>query len=127
MSSNSIEKIKELKEEMNKKFNARLLKEQARIKKKAKEELRSHVEYALTGLKLNELRELENLHLFYGIFELYTKLSEIEKEKLKERSKELEETFREGRKPKFKTKKDKINKEKVSSEKNSKKEEIDEE
>lgn len=116
MANTSIEKLKELKDEMNKKYQARILKEQSRAKKKAKEELRSHIEYALTGLKLNELRESENIHLVYGIFELYTKLSDTEKKELGKRSKELEEEFRELRKARYKIEKDKSKKEGINEE-----------
>lgn len=116
MANTSIEKLKELKEEMNKKYQARILKEQSRAKKKAKEELRSHIEYALTGFKLNELRELEKTNLVYGIFELYTKLSDTEKNELRKRSKELEEEFREIRKARHKVEKDESKKEGINEE-----------
>jgi len=101
MGVNSIEKLKEQKEEMLKKLQARILKEQNRLKKKAKEELHNHIEYAITGLELNELRELENISLIYGIFENYSKLSDDEKKALLISSKELDEKFRLSRKRKY--------------------------
>ena len=100
MGVNSIEKLKEQKDEMLKKLQARILKEQTRLRKKAKVELHSNIDFAITGLELNELREIENVSLVYGIFELYSKLTEDEKKALMTPSKELEEKFKLRRKVK---------------------------
>ena len=76
-------------------------------KKERQKELRVFVDTVKKSVEANniqEIKETNNVVMVYGIFELFSKMTNEEKKKLKKRSKEIEEVFLAERKARNKKK-----------------------
>lgn len=77
------------------------------VKKERQKEQRVFVDTVKKSVeanKIQDIKEADNVVMVYGLFELFSKMTDEEKKKLKKRSKEIEEVFLAERKARNKKK-----------------------
>jgi hypothetical protein len=85
-------------------FNKKIMEE---VKKERQKEQRVFVDIVKKSVeanKIQDIKEADNVVMVYGLFELFSKMTDEEKKKLKKRSKEIEEVFLAERKARNKKK-----------------------
>lgn len=85
-------------------FNKKIMEE---VKKERHKEQRVFVDIVKKSVeanKIQDIKEADNVVMVYGLFELFSKMTDEEKKKLKKRSKEIEEVFLAERKARNKKK-----------------------
>jgi|GEM_PF-5367496 len=95
-----IDILKKKKEDINKQISEEL-------KKARQKEQRAFLDIVRRSVEANKVQDIKNkdsVVMVYGLFELFSKMSEQERKKLKLRSKEIEEVFLAERKARNKKK-----------------------
>lgn len=95
-----IDILKKKKEDINKQISEEL-------KKARQKEQRAFLDIVRRSVEANKIQDIKNkdsVVMVYGLFELFSKMTDEEKKKLKKRSKEIEEVFLAERKARNKKK-----------------------
>lgn len=95
-----IDILKKKKEDINKQISEELKK----ARQKEQRAFLDIVKRSVEANKIQDIKDKNNLVIVYGLFELFSKMSEQERKKLKLRSKEIEEVFLAERKARNKKK-----------------------
>ncbi|WP_462354772.1 hypothetical protein [Fusobacterium ulcerans] len=94
--------LKKKREELNK-----LIIEEAKKENQKKQRIfNDFIKKSIEANKIQDIIEPNNVVLVYGLFELFSKMTDEEKKKLKKRSKEIEEVFLAERKARNKKRKE---------------------
>ena len=94
--------LKKKREELNK----QIIEEAKKENQKKQRIFNDFIKKSIEVNKVQEIIEPNNVVLVYGLFELFSKMTDEEKKKLKKRSKEIEEVFLAERKARNKKKKE---------------------
>lgn len=95
-----IDILKKKKEDINKQISEELKKARQKEQRAFLDIVRRSVE----ANKIQDIKDKNNVVMVYGLFELFSKMTDEEKKKLKKRSKEIEEVFLAERKARNKKK-----------------------
>lgn len=95
-----IDILKKKKEDINKQISEELKK----ARQKEQRAFLDIVKRSVEANKIQDIKDKNNVVMIYGLFELFSKMSEQERKKLKLRSKEIEEAFLAERKARNKKK-----------------------
>ena len=87
-------------------FNKKIAEETKKEKQKEQRVFVDIVKKSVEANKIQDIKEADNVVMVYGLFELFSKMTDEEKKKLKKRSKEIEEVFLAERKARNKKKKE---------------------
>lgn len=82
------------------------MKKQKKENQKKQRIFNDFIKKSIEANKIQDIIEPNNVVLVYGLFELFSKMTDEEKKKLKKRSKEIEEVFLAERKARNKKKKE---------------------
>ena len=85
-------------------FNKKIMEEVKKERQKEQRVFVDTVKKSVEANKIQDIKEADNVVMVYGLFELFSKMSEQERKKLKLRSKEIEEVFLAERKARNKKK-----------------------
>ncbi|GAA6326361.1 hypothetical protein F350042L8_34590 [Fusobacterium ulcerans] len=85
-------------------FNKKIAEETKKEKQKEQRVFVDTVKKSVEANKIQDIKEADNVVMVYGLFELFSKMTDEEKKKLKKRSKEIEEVFLAERKARNKKK-----------------------
>lgn len=85
-------------------FNKKIMEEVKKERQKEQRVFVDTVKKSVEASKIQDIKEADNVVMVYGLFELFSKMSEQERKKLKLRSKEIEEVFLAERKARNKKK-----------------------
>lgn len=94
--------LKKKREELNK----QIIEEAKKENQKKQRIFNDFIKKSIEANKIQDIIEPNNVVLVYGLFELFSKMTDEEKKKLKKRSKEIEEVFLAERKARNKKKKE---------------------
>lgn len=87
-------------------LNKKIAEETKKEKQKEQRVFVDTVKKSVEANKIQDIKEADNVVMVYGLFELFSKMTDEEKKKLKKRSKEIEEVFLAERKARNKKKKE---------------------
>lgn len=85
-------------------FNKKIMEEVKKERQKEQRVFVDTVKKSVEANKIQDIKEADNVVMVYGLFELFSKMTDEEKKKLKKRSKEIEEVFLAERKARNKKK-----------------------
>lgn len=85
-------------------LNKKIAEETKKEKQKEQRVFVDTVKKSVEANKIQDIKEADNVVMVYGLFELFSKMTDEEKKKLKKRSKEIEEVFLAERKARNKKK-----------------------
>ena len=85
-------------------FNKKIMEEVKKERQKEQRVFVDTVKKSVEANKIQDIKEADNVVMVYGLFELFSKMTDEEKKKLKKRSKEIEEVFLSERKARNKKK-----------------------
>lgn len=85
-------------------FNKKIMEEVKKERQKEQRVFVDTVKKSVEANKIQDIKEIDNVVMVYGLFELFSKMTDEEKKKLKKRSKEIEELFLAERKARNKKK-----------------------
>ena len=85
-------------------FNKKIMEEVRKERQKEQRVFVDTVKKSVEANKIQDIKEADNVVMVYGLFELFSKMTDEEKKKLKKRSKEIEEVFLAERKARNKKK-----------------------
>lgn len=94
--------LKKKREELNK----QIIEEAKKENQKKQRIFNDFIKKSIEANKIQDIIDPNNVVLVYGLFELFSKMTDEEKKKLKKRSKEIEEVFLAERKARNKKKKE---------------------
>lgn len=89
-------------------FNKKIIEEVKKERQKEQRVFVDTVKKSVEANKIQDIKEADNVVMVYGLFELFFKMSEQERKKLKLRSKEIEEVFLAERKARNKKKEENL-------------------
>lgn len=85
-------------------FNKKIAEETKKEKQKEQRVFVDIVKKSVEANKIQDIKDKNNVIMIYGLFELFSKMTDEEKKKLKKRSREIEEVFLAERKARNKKK-----------------------
>lgn len=85
-------------------LNKKIAEETKKEKQKEQRVFVDIVKKSVEANKIQDIKEADNVVMVYGLFELFSKMTDEEKKKLKKRSKEIQELFLAERKARNKKK-----------------------
>ena len=85
-------------------FNKKIMEEVKKERQKEQRVFVDTVKKSVEANKIQDIKEADNVVMVYGLFELFSKMTDEEKKKLKKRPKEIEEVFLAERKARNKKK-----------------------